>query len=90
MRSFQPPTRRFFVGLKNMSIIQLLINEGHEDKKKQQVLAEASDILRVLNKGESSDIDTTEQKQENDLNDKTSGTERRWIVCKKKKIKKKV
>lgn len=60
-----------------MGIIQLLINEAYVDKEKQQVLAETSDILRVLNKGESSDIKTREQKQENDLNDKTSGTERR-------------
>lgn len=33
-----------------MGILQLLINEGHEDKKKQQIVAEAAELVTDLNK----------------------------------------
>jgi len=60
-----------------MSIIQLLINEGHEDKKKQQVVAEAADIVSELNKVNRQVEDTTGTEHKNDLDNKSSGTERR-------------
>lgn len=89
MRSFQPPTRRFFVGLKNMGIIQLLINEGHEDKKKQQIVAEAVDIISELNKGIHLNEESTETEHKNDMDNKSRGTERGWIIWMKEENKRK-
>lgn len=60
-----------------MSIIQLLINEGHEDKNKQQIVAEAADIISELNKNSRLNEDVNETEHKNDLDNKLSGTERR-------------
>ncbi|MFZ3301772.1 MAG: hypothetical protein WA152_03605 [Microgenomates group bacterium] len=60
-----------------MSIIQLLINEGHEDKNKQQVVAEAVDIISELNKDSRIDEESTEIEHKNDMDIKPNGAERR-------------
>lgn len=60
-----------------MGIIQLLINEGHEDKKKQQVVAEAVDIIIELNKISRLDEEGNETEHRNDMDNKSNGTERR-------------
>lgn len=59
-----------------MGIIQLLINEGYEDKKKQQVVAETLAIIKELNNGDCQNEDTAESEEKNDPENKPTGAER--------------